>query len=608
MHPSSSHRVTRNARTRPSGASVPRHSTDRESNKENVPDTTTEISRVVTTVATTSTTSRQILKTMSRDNIPLLPVPRPPASVVPEPKRRIYEQHGKEVKIQAATSTKTRCGGVNLLKLPNSRPVRPEQPSRPLRPKQSSIQNSVNRSDRLQGQSSGQSLYERPSTDTSRSGPPATTKSTSPSVRNTTVDVPTTETLPTTGRPLNTVRIQDSLEKSTRRAVQAPQPNFIPSRLERHIAPLPSPGARRTRKTAPTPKQLTAPTSRPSGPVTAQRPHDASLSEIQVATTNAMVSKTTQIGHERTIEVEERRPLEANRGKRRREIDESEMLQQQLMYNEMEDPMLAGEYSENIFAYMRELEIVLAPAIGYLESRPRNAWSIRTYCVDIACRVCDTLNTIGETVFLAVNLLDRFLSCRPAPSPPHQAVLLTMTCVLIASKFEERNPFARTFHFLALLEHFGTPPVDAAIFRSGERFLLRLFDYQLGWPGPLSFLRRCSRADNCDQAARLVAKYILEVILVDERFVLYRPSLQAAAAIYIGRSMQGREDWPNILALYSGYAFEQIEPAVFDIVSFLSENSITQTTPFRKYQARRRSYVSVLVARWIERRSHIQIL
>ncbi|KAK3842341.1 MAG: cyclin-like protein [Linnemannia gamsii] len=284
------------------------------------------------------------------------------------------------------------------------------------------------------------------------------------------------------------------------------------------------------------------------------------------------------------------------------------MLQQQLVYNEMEDPMLVGEYSDNIFAYMRELEIVLAPAIGYLESRPRDAWSIRRHCVEIACRVCDTLNTIGETVFLSVNLLDRFLSCRPTPNSPHQATLLAMTCVLIASKFEERNPFARTFHFLVLLENFGTPPVDAVIFRSGERFLLRLFDYQLGWPGPLSFLRRCSRADNCDQAARLVAKYILEVILVDERFVLYRPSLQAAAALYIGRSMQGREDWPHILALHSGYSFEQMEPAVFDMVSFLSEDSITQTTPFRKYQARRRSYVSVLVARWIERRSHIQQL
>jgi hypothetical protein len=44
----------------------------------------------------------------------------------------------------------------------------------------------------------------------------------------------------------------------------------------------------------------------------------------------------------------------------------------------------------------------------------------------------------------------------------------------------------------------------------------------------------------------LVAKYILEAILIDERFVLYRPSLQAASALYIGRSMQGREDWVSV--------------------------------------------------------------
>lgn len=189
---------------------------------------------------------------------------------------------------------------------------------------------------------------------------------------------------------------------------------------------------------------------------------------------------------------------------------------------------------------------MLAPAIGYLESRPREAWSVRRICVDIACRVCDSLNIIGETVFLAVNLLDRYLSCRTLQDNHHQPRILIVTCVLIASKFEERNPFARVVDFLHILERLGLPPLDPSVFRAGERHLLRLFDYKLGWPGPLSFLRRCSRADNCDQAARLVAKYILEVILIDERFVLYRPSLQAAAALYIGRSMQGREDWVSV--------------------------------------------------------------
>ncbi|KAF9135017.1 G2/mitotic-specific cyclin, partial [Mortierella sp. 14UC] len=293
-----------------------------------------------------------------------------------------------------------------------------------------------------------------------------------------------------------------------------------------------------------------------------------------------MASTTTQIGHGQTVVVEGGESVDFGRGKRRRELDESEELRLQLRYSEMEDPMLIGEYSDDIFTYMREIEIMLAPSLGYLESRPRDAWSIRRFCVRITCQVCDLLNTIGETVFLAVNVLDRFLSRRPASDPPYQALQLALTCVLVASKFEERNPFVRTVHFLALFDKFGSPPLDPVTFRTGERFLLRQLNYQLGWPGPLSFLRRCSRADDCDQAARLVAKYILEVILIDERFVLYRPSLQAAAALYIGRSMQGREDWPHILVIYSGYTFVEMESAVLDMISFLSESYVATTVPF----------------------------
>ncbi|KAG0312409.1 hypothetical protein BGZ97_011210 [Linnemannia gamsii] len=69
-----------------------------------------------------------------------------------------------------------------------------------------------------------------------------------------------------------------------------------------------------------------------------------------------------------------------------------------------------------------------------------------------------------------------------------------------------------------------------------------------------------------------------------------------------------RELEPEILVEYSGYSFSEMEPAVLDMISFLSENYVTRTAPFHKYKTRRRSFVSLLVARWIERRSHIHIL
>ncbi|KAF8934028.1 G2/mitotic-specific cyclin [Haplosporangium gracile] len=552
-------------------------------------------------------------------------IPRPPPSVIPDPKRRYYEQHDSKVRTQT-TAVTTNYGGINLLKLPSNRNALLKQPYRPLRPKQPLAQSQA-RTGGVPRPATRQPLSElinaRVAAGWSNPDQTATSRSSSPIVRTTkTIAVATAKTSTTTARSPTTGRYQETIDRTTRRTVAAEKgvkdvplhaPKSTPRTSDpahRRAATLSSPRAILTRNTTTALTQLAAPIERLEGLSTIDVTCRA---RVPVHADARLVTTTTEYpathtGLERAVAAEEARSADTKPGKRRREADESDELQRTLRVQELEDPMLAGEYSEGIFSYMRELEIMLAPAIGYLESKPRDAWSVRRICVDIACRVCDSLNTIGETVFLAVNLMDRYLSCRTLQDNLHQPRILIVTCVLIASKFEERNPFARVIDFLHILGRLGLPLLDPVIFRAGERHLLQLFDYKLGWPGPLSFLRRCSRADNCDQAARLVAKYILEVILVDERFVLYRPSLQAAAALYIGRSMQGREDWPAILVEYSGYSFAEMEPVVLDMISFLSESYVTRTAPFHKYQTSRRSFVSLLVARWIERRSHIQIL
>ncbi|KAG0063153.1 G2/mitotic-specific cyclin [Linnemannia elongata] len=626
----SSLRTGRKPRNRPQNTSA-RHVTNQDNNKENVPDLQTEKLSVAANATATSSVPRESLKATGQENKTRLPIPRPPLSVAPDRKRRHYQQQDSEVKIQTTTVT-TNYGGVNLLKLPNSRVALPERPSRPFRPKQSLVQSQaqahMGRKPQLATrQPLSELINARRPAGSSKLEHTTTARPTSPILKsptvqtNKTVEAATIQTTIITTRSPTTGQLQEMIDTTTRRtSVVQNELKEVPSHTpkstlhtstepaHRLTAPLPSPGALRNRKAATVPNQPAAPPGRPEGPNDTDLVSwtcDPLRADARRATTTTE-DMATHTRLERAVEVEgasDKRP-----GKRRRDIDESNELQRVLRIQEIEDPMLAGEYSESIFSYMRELEIMLAPAIGYLESRPREAWSVRRICVDIACRVCDSLNTIGETVFLAVNLLDRFLSSRTLHDNLHQPRVLIVTCVLIASKFEERNPFARVVDFLHILARLGLPPLDPSVFRAGERHLLQFFDYKLGWPGPLSFLRRCSRADNCDQAARLVAKYILEIILIDERFVLYRPSLQAAAALYIGRSMQGREDWPAILIEYSGYSFVEMEPAVLDMISFLSESYVTRTAPFHKYQTRRRSFVSLLVARWIERRSHIQIL
>ncbi|KAG0204851.1 G2/mitotic-specific cyclin [Mortierella sp. GBA30] len=289
---------------------------------------------------------------------------------------------------------------------------------------------------------------------------------------------------------------------------------------------------------------------------------------------------------------------------RRRPAQEVETAQEW----EVHDPTLESEYSDDIFEYLREMEILLAPSMGYLERMSDEFWDRRQYFVNEIALVHARIRSHPETLFLAINIFDRVLSKDLRNlRRNHQNGVIALTCLLIASKYEERNPHANVYVFEHLLSIFNDidPVVDFEIkaFRNCEQELLTMLDYKLGWPGPLSFLRRCSRADESEPVARTIAKYILEIVLLHHSFLVYKPSIQAAAAMYLGRCMMKRLDWNGTMNEYSGYTLQQIEPAVVDMLALLKESVVPQTAAYHKYLGRSTMRVSVYVHNWVH--SHL---
>ena len=80
-----------------------------------------------------------------------------------------------------------------------------------------------------------------------------------------------------------------------------------------------------------------------------------------------------------------------------------------------------------------------------------------------------------------------------------------------------------------------------------ERFMLSMLQFELGWPGPMSFLRRISKADDYDLETRTLAKYFLEITIMDERFVGCTPSFTAAGAHCLARLMLRKGDWVSVV-------------------------------------------------------------
>lgn len=171
-------------------------------------------------------------------------------------------------------------------------------------------------------------------------------------------------------------------------------------------------------------------------------------------------------------------------------------------------------------------------------------WSMRAVLMDWMVQVHARFGLLPETLFLCVNCIDRFLALKVVSLGKLQ--LVGATALFIAAKYEEIN--CPTISEVVFMVDGG---YNAEEILKAERFMLMMLSFKLGAPGPLSFLRRISKADEYDLLIRTLAKYFMEVTIMDERFVSSPASFIAAGAHCAARIVLKKPDWvgPFFLAV-----------------------------------------------------------
>lgn len=203
---------------------------------------------------------------------------------------------------------------------------------------------------------------------------------------------------------------------------------------------------------------------------------------------------------------------------------------------DLDDPLMVAEYATEIFEYLHDLECKSIPNPNYMNHQDDLEWKTRGILVDWLIEVHTRFHLLPETLFLAVNIIDRFLSEKVVQLDRLQ--LVGITAMFIASKYEEvLSPHVENFKRIA------DDGFSEAEILSAERFVLQTLGYDLSYPNPMNFLRRVSKADNYDIQSRTVGKYLMEISLLDHRFMSYRPSHIAAGAMYLARLMLDRGEW-----------------------------------------------------------------
>ena len=203
---------------------------------------------------------------------------------------------------------------------------------------------------------------------------------------------------------------------------------------------------------------------------------------------------------------------------------------------DVDDPLMVADYVVEIFDYLKQLEETTMPNPDYMDHQTNIEWHLRGVLVDWLIEVHTRFHLLPETIFLAINIIDRFLSSRIVQLEKLQ--LVGITAMFIASKYEEvLSPHVQNF------KHVADDGFTEEEILKAERFVLETLNYDLSYPNPMNFLRRISKADNYDIQTRTIGKYLLEISLLDHRFLEYAPSHVSAAAMYLARLILERGDW-----------------------------------------------------------------
>ncbi|KAJ1877891.1 G2/mitotic-specific cyclin [Coemansia sp. RSA 486] len=258
-----------------------------------------------------------------------------------------------------------------------------------------------------------------------------------------------------------------------------------------------------------------------------------------------------------------------------------------------DDPLMVSEYIVEIMEYMHELESKCKPDEAYMTKQVDLNWEMRRVLINWVVQIHYQLLMLPETLFLAVNLIDRFLSKRQVSVSKLQ--LVGLTGLLLASKYEEMTtPQLKDFAFLAG----NCYSIDEI--KNAEVFMFRVLDFDLSYPNPLTFLRRVSKAEQYNMQTRTIAKYLMEVCLVDHRMIRFSPSHIAAAGICMARRMLESGPWDSNLSHYSGYSEDELKPCMSLMADHIL-HTLTDEFVFKKYQSRRFLKASLFCQEWISR-------
>ncbi|RDA82868.1 hypothetical protein CP532_4232 [Ophiocordyceps camponoti-leonardi (nom. inval.)] len=208
---------------------------------------------------------------------------------------------------------------------------------------------------------------------------------------------------------------------------------------------------------------------------------------------------------------------------------------QQLIADEL-SRTTAGEYLEDILKHTQTMEASFLMTF-LIDMQREIQWYMRPYLIDFLIEAHAAFVLLPETLFLTVNLLDRYCSRRVVYK--HHYQLVGCAALLIAAKYGDKKDRVPQ---ISELSNMCCALYDGGMFSQMEMHLLDTLEWTIGHPTVDFYTHLMVTYEGHDPEMDCMASYLSEMALYHRDFVGVRPSTLARVCLTMASLVLGRRD------------------------------------------------------------------
>eukprot|EP00826_Nyctotherus_ovalis_P016883 TRINITY_DN14924_c0_g2_i1.p1 TRINITY_DN14924_c0_g2~~TRINITY_DN14924_c0_g2_i1.p1 ORF type:complete len:315 (+),score=78.45 TRINITY_DN14924_c0_g2_i1:53-997(+) len=240
------------------------------------------------------------------------------------------------------------------------------------------------------------------------------------------------------------------------------------------------------------------------------------------------------------------------------------------------NPQKCTVYEKEIHTFMRDIEAKYMSKANYMTMQPDINEKMRAILTDWMVDVHLKFKLAENTLFLSVNVTDRFLERETVPRQKLQ--LVGVTAMFIASKYEEIYP-PEVKDFVYICDNAYTKEEILCM----EQRILKALNFALNFPSSFHFLQYFTRKLNPGSKAYSMSLYLVELSLTEYKFVKHKPSLCAAAALYLSNRLINKDaEWDGKVGEIIGYREVNLKQCAKELVTIMQVASASTLDAVRK--------------------------